>query len=182
MAQRARTRAKPKSNAPLYGVVLALVILGGGAWVATVGARAREAAEARVAEVARKSAGPKPFAEMEPERPAFEQRGKPGKVIAKAPADLVKEPIWTEAVALGELGDSAYRYTIAAKRKGDRTEQNERGNEAKQHYNEALEKTAAWEEELIARYGDGEPTVREITRTRSRWFEALDWLLKNTSR
>ena len=42
--------------------------------------------------------------------------------------------------------------------------------------------TALWEEQLLEKYGETDRQVRDIMRTRNKWFELLRALHKTTGR
>jgi hypothetical protein len=177
-----RRRPVKRGVSPVLIGALVVVILGGGAVVAVLSKKGLLQQPATAAETAK----PKPFADLPPETPPPRRGGGavPGRAfgLAAAPADLVEHPAWQEAIALAAQADVLYDQAVVAMKADDRETLNAMGNAAKKKYNEAAELTAVWEEELFAKYGEGDPQVREIKRERTRWFNRLDWLLKSTSR
>ena len=71
---------------------------------------------------------------------------------------------------------------MQAKRGGRMESMNEKGRRARKKYDQALELTASWEEDLIEEHGDSDPGVREIMRTRDQWFDRVHWLHKSVAR
>jgi len=179
MAQeRSRSRPPPKSSVTMLLPGLIAVVLIGGAIAVGVLNR-KEPPPAQETSAAER---PKPFADLPPDVPP-NRRGKdwePPKLTA--PSGLAATPVWVEAQAIAAEAEQLFEATREAKLAGDHALANEKGREARKRFNQAAEMTAEWEEELFETYGENEPTVREIKRTRSRWFERLDWLLKSIAR
>ena len=173
----------PKRQAPIppYALVLLLVVVLGGAFLA-LKLPPKEPPPAPP-----QASKPKPFSDMPPEKPPPPRSGSgtygnTTTILAPAPADLESFPAWQQAKRLGTEGEALYREAREAKDRGDTATLNAKGRAAKEKLNEAVELTGAWEDEIVAKYGDGEPAVREIVRTRSHWMSILDWLLKGSGR
>ena len=84
--------------------------------------------------------------------------------------------------ALAAEAEVHYQDAVAAKSEGNVPALNEAVAAAKAKFNEALESTAVLEDELVAKLGESDPTVRALKGARSAWFQRLDWLLKSTGR
>ncbi len=100
----------------------------------------------------------------------------------RAPAGLEAEAVWTRALARAAEGDEALTRAKTAREQGDSTAAQSANRAARDAYDEALTDTAAWFEDLLARYGDTDRQVRQISRTRDGWFQVLTALHKTTGR
>jgi len=125
--------------------------------------------------------GPRPFADMPPEKPP-ERSSRSGGSFTRAPEGLAETAIWVDATALAKEAEDLFQETLTAKTAGDHTKANTKGRVAREKFNQALEMTALWEEELFEKHGDRDPQVREIKRTRTKWFSRLEWLHKGIAR
>jgi hypothetical protein len=178
-AERGGRRPVKKSGPGIVVPVLIVVVLGGAGAIAMLGGnKAKKAPEA--APVAAKD---KPFADLPREEPPAPRRaGSSSEALADAPEGLAADADWQKALAIAATGEALYDEAVAAKSQGETTLANEKGNAAKDKLNEAIEMSALWEDDIVAKYGDTDPQVRAVMRTRSGWFKKLDWLLKSTSR
>jgi hypothetical protein len=130
------------------------------------------------------SGKPKPFADLPPEAPP--ERGASGSskytMIAKAPEGLMSDANWLKAVEIATEGTALVDEAKAAMVAQDRAKLNEKGKLARDKLNEAVDMTAAWEEELLAKYGDANAEIRRIAKVRSGWIENVIWLHKSIAR
>ena len=177
-----------KSNNVVWFGLLAVAILAGGALMATLSKKEKEADAARQSEAKRDSAST-PFSDLPAEAPP-PKRGSGG-LDAAAPfgsldagnlGSAEAAATWSAAESLAAEAEEHYQAAVAAKTADDVAALNEAGAEAKTKFNEALEATAQLETDLQARLGESDPTVRALMGARSTWFSRLDWLLKSTGR
>jgi hypothetical protein len=174
--ERERRPVRSKSTAPLViPGLLATVIIGTAVVVGVLNRQAPQAVETPQEE--RK----KPFADLPPDVPPS-RRGGGSPSLELAPSGLKAEPVWVAAVALAREGEAFFQETKTAKNAGQHALANEKGNLAREKFDQAVESTATFEEELLAKYGARDAQVRDIKRERTRWFERLDWLLKSVGR
>lgn len=179
---RRRRPPKKSSNAWLVPVLVVVVLGGGAAFAVLQGERDARQAEG-AAQAAERDGKPKPFANVPDDVPPPPRSAAGGKARkGTAPDGLAQNPVWQRALEQAEMAQKLYDEATAAKVEGDTKTLNAKGNEAKALYDQALEDTAVWEEELVEKYGDGEPQVAAIMRVRSRWFDRTRWLHKSTSR
>ncbi|HVS19036.1 MAG TPA: hypothetical protein VMT18_10590 [Planctomycetota bacterium] len=178
-----------KSNSVVWFGVLAVAILAGGALMATLTKKEKEADAARQAEQAKRDSASTPFADLPPEAPPPKRGG--GGLDAAAPfgsldagnlGSAEAAATWSAAESLAAEAEQHYQDAVEAKTAGDVAALNEAGAAAKAKFNEALEATAQLEEELVAKLGESNSTVRALMGARSTWFTRLDWLLKSTGR
>ena len=169
------------SNNWVLPVGVALVLGLGALWAVAQSKQAKDLEEAaRGAETANE---PRPFENMPPEEPPEEyQPFGASAAKASAPAGLAESAAWKEALALAERAENHFAAAEAAKVAGDRAKLNSEGKLAKTLFDRALEDTAAWEEELLSTYGEGDPQVRAIKKQRSKWFDRTRWLHKSIAR
>jgi len=175
-----RPRRRPQKAGPPIVPILALVVVIGGAVV--------------VARMAAKQ--PKPDNTPKPEVQADEifgglareeppvpgQRGGGRATTNRAPSGIADNAVWIEALHKADQAAELMTIAKSAKAEGNHSGWNENANKAKALYNQALEDTALWEEELTEEFGDTDRQVRDIVRIRNKWFKMLDTLLKTTSR
>lgn len=179
------TATQKKSNAVVWFGVLALLILGGGAVLVNL---SRKEKEAEAANQAAQSPGEKPFADMPAEMPpprsgtGIDASQPFGGLDAGNLGSAEAAAVWAKAEALAAEAEQHYLAAVDAKTVGDVPKLNEQGASAKAKFNEALEATAVMEDELVARLGESDATVRAFKGARSVWFQRLDWLLKSTGR
>lgn len=175
-----------KPNTVAWFGILALAILAGGAVLANLTKKEKDAE--RDAQAAQDSAA-RPFADMPAETPPAKAGG--GGFDASQPfggldAGNLGSPeaaaTWSAAVALAAEGEAQYQAAVEAKTAGDVEALNQAGAAAKAKFNEATEATAQLELDLEAKLGESDPTVRALKQARSTWFQRLDWLLKSTGR
>jgi len=178
--------AQKKPNTVAWFGILALAILAGGAVMASLSKK--EKAAERAAQAAGDPAT-KPFADMPAETPPAKPSGRgldASQPFGGLDAGNLGSPeaaaTWSAAVALAAEGEAQYETAVAAKSEGNVAALNEAGSMAKAKFNEAVESTALLEDELRAKLGDSDPTVRALMQARSTWFKRLDWLLKSTAR
>lgn len=185
----AANSSKKKPNTVAWFGILALAILAGGAVLANLTKKEKDAERDAAAARAAQDSAAKPFADMPAETPPAKSGG--GGFDASKPfggldAGNLGSPeaaaVWLAAVALAEDGEAQYQAAVAAKTAGDVEALNQAGAAAKAKFNEATEATALLETELIAERGESDPTVRALMKARSTWFARLDWLLKSTGR
>jgi len=96
-------------------------------------------------------------------------------------ADLAtpkSDPIWTDAMELGDAGMDLAEQAAKAKQAGDHDGFKSFGKQAKEKLNEALTMTAEWEQGLVADLGASHGQVRSIQRTRKIWLNRLMALKK----
>jgi hypothetical protein len=175
-----------KPNTIAWFGILALAILAGGAVLANLTKKEKDAE--RDAAAAQGSAD-KPFADMPAETPPAKSGGggfDPSQPFGGLDAGNLGSPeaaaTWSAALALAAEGEAQYQAAVEAKTAGNVEALNEAGAVAKAKFNEAVESTALLEDELIAKLGESDPTVRAFKQARSTWFARLDWLLKSTGR
>jgi len=108
--------------------------------------------------------------------------GSPGS-FTRAPSGLAaSNPQWAEALTIAAAADELFAEAQKAKADGDHAAFQLKGKAAKETYDKAATLTAAWEEELLETYGERDPQVRDIQRTRTRWLDRLRVLHKTTGR
>ena len=190
--RRGAQHAQPKkSNAALWFGFVAMAILAGGALLATL--KKSEAAKQAEAEAqrAQDEAAAKPFADLPPEKPpagtgANVDPNRPFASLDQAALAETGVPdvgaAWDAAVKLAAEGEVLFQEALTAKGKGETTLLNEKGAQAREKFDAALEMTALLEENLVSKRGESDKLVREIQRTRSTWFDRLRWLHKSTGR
>ena len=173
-----RRPAKKSGMGPFIPFVVAVVVLGG-AMVAIMTGRKNK--EAPPVETVKKSA---PFADLPPEEPpAKKGSGSSGRTfVADAPDGLANNETWQKAVRLASEGEALFDEALAAKAESNTALLNEKGRAARDKLTEAVELTAAWEEELLEKYGDANTEVRRIMKVRSGWIDKMRWLHKSVAR
>lgn len=176
--ERGRRPQRKSGLNPLIPLLVVVVLVGGGA-IAVLGGKPKK--EEPKAEVSTK---PKPFSDLAPEAPPSKAKGSGSgrKFVADAPEGLANDATWIKACKIAEEGLAFYEEAVKAKNAEDTVTLNAKGAAAREKLNEAVEMTAAWEEELDAKYGDANPEVRRIITERTRWIKPLDWLLKSAGR
>ena len=175
---RRRPPARKGPTSAAWLGILVVVILGGGAALAMM-KKGQDAAKGE-AQAAEK---PRPFADMPAEKPPEPRSGVAlSSQPFGSPAALLSDPVWQRAVELAEEGEALYEEAVAAKAAGDVPTLNQKGNAAKAKLDEALESTAQLEEDLIAERGETDALVRDLMRTRNKWFDHVRWLHKSTGR
>ncbi len=100
----------------------------------------------------------------------------------RAPSGLADNTKWLEALRIADEAAVIFASAAKSKANGDHSAWNEKGNEAKELYDRAIILTAAWEDELMEKYGDTDRQVREIMSIRTKWIEKLTVLHKTTGR
>jgi hypothetical protein len=175
--ERERRPARPRSTAPLVVPGLLATVLVGVAVVVGILNRREPAPQAAPPEER-----PRPFADLPPDVPPSRRGNGAAPALELAPSGLKADPVWVAAVALAREGEGYFDEARTAKNAGQHALANEKGNLARAKFDQAVESTAVFEEELLAKYGDRDPQVRDIKRERTRWFERLDWLLKSVGR
>ena len=168
--------------APLFFfLILAAAGIGVAGWVNGVQRRAQaEEAEARETQANDKT---DPFADIPEELPpTVGSGGKSQTNPFGGIGELADDPIWKQAKDLAWKAEGLMADAKAAKAKGDHAAFNEKGKAAKAAYDEALELTAEWEEEMVEKLGENDSNVRAMMKTRNKWFDMLRVLHKTTSR
>lgn len=174
-----RRAPAPKANLGMYIPILlgAVIVCGVGLAMMTDGPKKAEQPTAK-SEPARD-----PFADLPPEKPP--ERGASGgskyTFIAKAPDDLHENANWKKAIVLAQEGEALFQLAAQAHAAEDRATLNDKGKQSRDKFVSAVELTADWEEELLAKYGDGNASVREIIKQRSQWIQRMTWLHKTIS-
>lgn len=167
-----------KSGIGIFVPLLVVVILIGGAGLAMLGGKKKPVEQPKGPDLTK----PQPFADLPPEEPPKKKTGgSRANFIAQAPEGLENDATWLKAVAIGEEGEALYEAAVKAKNSGDNAVLTEKGREARKKLNEATEMTGAWEEELLAKYGDANSNVRGIKNKRSEWLKMLLWLHKSAA-
>lgn len=179
---------KPQRQGPGAGAIVALVLLVVGAVAVATWLQRENASEASASEAVG-DGEPEPFSKY---RDALEEERRrareglrddePTRTYAPAPDDLASDDVWVNALAIAADADEELDAANAAREAGDNAGYHEHGRAAMQGYDRALELTAVWEEELLEQYGERSPKVRDIVKTRSRWFDRLRVLHKTTGR
>lgn len=176
---RPRRRAAKKTGPPLVPILALVVLIVGAIVLARIAAQDRgETVEPPKVEASNI------FGDLPEETPPTPGAGGAGRARTTnlAPTGLANNQVWIEALHKAEEAEVLFAQGKQARSGGDRAKWNELGNQAKALYNEALEMTAVWEDELREEFGDTDRQVRDIMRKRSQWFERLDTLLKTTGR
>ncbi len=125
-----------------------------------------------------------PFADVPEEAPPQRAGGGGGSkytFVSQAPDGLANDANWKAALVIGTEGEKLYDEAKKAHAANDRALLNEKGRQARDKLVSAVEMTAAWEEELLEKYGDGNLQVREIVAIRSRWVKGMIWLHKTAA-
>lgn len=177
-------RAAPATKSPAAHIVpLALMVATAGV-AAYVLIRRKQAPAAQVPAEAPQPATP--FDDMPAEEPPAPRGGEgatvDGKTYPPAPAGLLEDARWKQALALAVEGDALLAEAAAARAAEDMTRYNAKGNAAEEKFDAAVTLTADWEEELMASYSDEDPQVAQIVETRSGWIKKMAALSKTTSR
>jgi len=120
-----------------------------------------------------------PFADMPPEVAPPPKEHKAGSNLPPAPDSIVEDPQWVSAVALAAEARELYEKAMNAKAKGDLGAATTAGKDARKKYNDAIEQTAAWEEDLLAKYNPYDQKVSKIKDARTDWFNKLRFLEKS---
>jgi len=169
------------SNGWVLPVGVAVVLGGGALWAIAQGEK-KPAAAAEGTEPAR----PRPFEDMPPEEPppprAARGDEQASPFTTTAPEGLAEDEGWQAAVKLAAEAEAHFEAATEAKVAGDTTRLNQEGARARALFDQALETTALWEEELLEKWGETDPQVRKIVRTRSQWFDRTRWLHKSIAR
>ncbi|MBM3989852.1 MAG: hypothetical protein FJ298_02480 [Planctomycetes bacterium] len=179
--ERGRRAAPKRGMSPLIPLVVVIVILGGGV-MAVVAGSGKQPEQAPQPAASKK---PKPFDDLPPELPPSKKAGSSGNgrsFIADAPDGLEKDANWQKAILIANEGAKLYDEAVAAKTAGDTALLNHKGAAARTKLNDAFDMTAMWEEELFTKYGDANPEVRRIVKTRSDWMDKVRWLHKSIAR
>jgi hypothetical protein len=132
------------------------------------------------------AAAPKkdPFADVPAEAPPQRAGGGGGSqytFVSQAPDGLANDENWKAALVIGAEGERLCDEAKKAHAANDRALLNDKGRQAREKLTTAVEMTAAWEEELLEKYGDGNLQVREIMAIRSRWIGGQRWLHKTAA-
>lgn len=176
--ERGRRPQRKSGLNPLIPLLIVVVLAGGGA-IAVLGGKAKKE-EPKV----EASTKPKPFADLAPEAPPSKAKSSgSGRIfVAEAPEGLAKDTNWITACKIADEGLALYDEAIAAKNAQNTPLLNSKGAASRDKLNEAFEMTALWEEELLTKYGDANPEVRRIMKTRTDWIEKVRWLHKSIAR
>lgn len=158
--------------------IVALIVLVVGAVGLAMWLRQASAAEAAAETVDEHV----PFSKYRDEAPPTREPKGEARPWREAPEGLEAEEAWVNALAIAKDADELLDQANRAREAGDNAGYQDKGRAAKETYDRALELTAEWEERIVAEYGEGNPTVRAIVRTRSRWFDRLRVLHKTTGR
>lgn len=154
--------------------ILAVVLIGGAVAVGVLNKKKPAEAEEKV------EAPKSPFADMAPEAPP-EVRNYGGDRKPLAPDGLLEDELWVKAMAIAREGDEHFEKAKQAKRDDDLATARDAGRLAREKYDEALESTAIWEEDLLAQYRETGPQVALIKKMRTRWFNNLAWIKKSVA-
>lgn len=123
-----------------------------------------------------------PFADVPPEAPPTKTGGSSKYTfVSKAPDGLTNDENWKAATKIAAEGELLFQEATQAKAAGDVPLLNSKGREARDKLTTAVEMTAAWEEELLEKYGDGNLQVREIMKVRTGWIDKMRWLHKSAA-
>lgn len=95
---------------------------------------------------------------------------------------LAERSVWKRALATVEVAEQHFIAAQEAHRNGDRAKLNEEGKLARTLFDQALENTALFEEELLVDYGEDDLTVAGILSVRNTWFDRTRWLHKTIAR
>jgi len=167
-------RSRDGARAALVPASIALVLIVGAVEVAL---RARKSEPTALPEPAVRD----PFADLPPEAPPEPREAPPRapKLASKLPAvpeDVAQDPQWLGAKLLAAEASALYDLALSAKAKGELALASTQGKAAREKYAAALEATAAWEEELMAKYDPADDELAAIKSTRSNWFSKLQVL------
>ena len=179
--ERGRRAAPKRGINPLIPLVVVVVILGGGV-MAVVAGSGKKPVEAPKPVASNK---PKPFDDLPPEQPPSKKAGSSSSgrtFIAAAPDGLESDANWQKAILIANEGSKLYDEAVAAKTDGNTALLNQKGAAARTKLNDAFDMTAMWEEELFTKYGDANPEVRRIVKTRTEWMDKVRWLHKSIAR
>ncbi|HIG11629.1 MAG: hypothetical protein ABGY71_00985 [bacterium] len=176
---RPRRRAPKKGGPPFGPIALLCAVLVGAILIARMAAKDREERP----EVPKVDASTV-FGDLPEEEPPETGAGRSGRRRStnRAPSGLAQNSDWIAALHKAEKAAGILARAKQAKTSGDRGEWNRLGNLAKEGYDEAIIMTALWEEQLLEKYGETDRQVRDIMRTRNKWFELLRALHKTTGR
>jgi hypothetical protein len=177
-----RPRRRPtKSAPPLLPIFALLVVIGGAIVLARMAAKDQKPEEPPPEKVTAEAI----FGDLPVEEPPVPASGG-GRADRgtknRAPSGLADTEVWIEALRTADEAAALLAVASKAKTAGDHATWNTKGKQAKELSDQALESTALWEEELMAKYGDADRQVRQIMSIRSKWFEKLAALSKTTSR
>lgn len=176
-----RSRRRPaKSGPPLVPIFALLVLIAGSIVLARFVAQNKEPEPPPKEKIdASEIFGDLP--EEEPPPPRVHGAGREP-ITNRAPAGLMDDRTWLEALKIAEQAAVTLAEATRAKANGDHSAWNEKGNAAKELYDKAIEMTALWEDEIREKYGDTDRQVREIMSLRSKWIDKLRILHKTTGR
>ncbi len=170
-------RPRKSSDFPAVPLVGLLVVVALAVWVGNAARQSQETAEAAASE--KPAAAPDPFAAI-PDELAPTGSGRSGSGAGsrtgsgpRAPESALTDASWVSAK---QIADKAYEYAQAArtaKENKDESEYSRLSELVRQEFDRALEQSAVFEEELMASYGDGDPVVEAVKKTRSRWFDQV---------
>lgn len=176
MATRAhRTQRSAPSKAarnPIPGMVAVLLffcLIGGAIYVAVWADRAGSSSAAEPEEDPNAY---KPFSSVEPEA-LPDRTGRNGNNRPAAPGSLATTPVWKKALIIAEDGWKFAAQAAEGLAADDRSLYRVKGKQAERAFDAAFTMTAIWEEELLEKYSDTDPQVRDIVRTRNKWIDKV---------
>ncbi len=183
MASR-RPRAGSPGMSAAFGASLFVIvgILAVGFWAST---REDDGAEtAATGEAVRAAPGSTPFDDLPPEEPptARAARGSGVGPFEGTPGELLGSFVWQVAQDQAATAQEWLVKATEARDAEDHAEYQRCAGEAKDLLEAAFEATAGWEDDVVQQFGDRDPTVRRILRTRQDWIQKLVVLRKTTSR
>ncbi len=120
----------------------------------------------------------RPFEDLAPEADPPSKRRTQGPFSGT----LAERLVWKRALETAAEAEGHYELAEQAHRDSDREALNREGGEARRLYNQALEDTAEFEEELIVDHGEEDDEVAAIVKVRNGWFDRLRWLHKTVGR
>jgi hypothetical protein len=161
------------ARSPVPGIVAVLLffsLIGGAIYVAVWADRANSSSAQEPVE---DSDAHKPFSSVEPEALPDMSGRKRDDGRPTAPGSLATTPVWKKALVIAEDGWKYAAEAAEALAGDDRAVYREKGKLAEHAFDKAFTMTAIWEEELLDKYSDSDPQVRDIVRTRNKWIDKV---------
>ena len=114
-----------------------------------------------------------PFSDIPAEKPPDGHGATRMRLTSKAPEGLENTQVWVDARQLAERAYALAAEADAAKAVRDDATYRAKAKAAHAAFDQALESTVLWEQEIDELYGENDRQVRRIHRERSRWFDKM---------
>ncbi|MEZ6002895.1 MAG: hypothetical protein R3F17_04720 [Planctomycetota bacterium] len=101
-----------------------------------------------------------------------------GTALEVSPADLLENDSWKSAQATAAKAYAKLKEAREFEDAGKRAEFKEMAVQARDLFDQAQEQVAAWEEEIVDKYGDRDPRVKKVTEETAKWLKVRKNLRK----